>query len=38
MFVFELSAGSVFAAGVVAGVVASAIALVVGALVYAKKK
>jgi hypothetical protein len=38
MFVFELSAGAIFAIGVVAGVLTSAIALVIGAVIYSKKK
>ena len=38
MFVVELSAGAIFAIGVVAGVVISAISVVVAAIVYSKKK
>ena len=38
MFVFELSAGAIFATGVGVGVLASAIALVVTAIIYSKKK
>ena len=38
MFVFELSAGAIFGIGVFMGVVVSAVALVVGAVIFSKKK
>ena len=38
MFVFELSAGAIFAIGVGAGILTSALALVITAVIYSKKK
>lgn len=38
MFVFELSAGAVFATGAFVGVIFSAITLVCASIIYSKKK